>query len=131
MKTLIVKDLKLFFSNYISIATICILLLAFGIILFTSFFNLSILDNGYANLDIFFNLSPLIFMIYIPAISMKTFSEEYKNGTIELLLSKPISSFKIVLSKYLAVLIIIIFSIIPTLIYSTSIYFFRRRNWEP
>ena len=123
MKTLIVKDLKLFFSNYISIATICILLLAFGIILFTSFFNLSILDNGYANLDIFFNLSPLIFMIYIPAISMKTFSEEYKNGTIELLLSKPISSFKIVLSKYLAVLIIIIFSIIPTLIYSTSTYF--------
>ena len=123
MKTLIVKDLKLFFSNYISIATICILLLAFGIILFTSFFNLSILDNGYANLDIFFNLSPIVFMIYIPAISMKTFSEEYKNGTIELLLSKPISSFKIVLSKYLAVLIIIIFSIIPTLIYSTSIYF--------
>ena len=123
MKTLIIKDLKLFFSNYVSIATICILLLVFGIILFTSFFNFSILDNGYANLDIFFNLSPLIFMIYIPAISMKTFSEEYKNGTIELLLSKPISSFKIVLSKYLAVLIIIIFSIIPTLIYSTSIYF--------
>ena len=57
MKTLIIKDLKLFFSNYVSIATICILLLVFGIILFTSFFNFSILDNGYANLDIFFNLS--------------------------------------------------------------------------
>lgn len=123
MKTLIIKDLKLFFSNYVSILTICILLLAYGVILFTSFFNLSILDNGYANLDIFFNLSPLIFMIYIPAISMKTFSEEYKNGTIELLLSKPISNFKIVLSKYLFVLIIIIFSIIPTLIYTISIYF--------
>ena len=123
MKTLIIKDLKLFFSNYVSILTICILLIAFGIILFTSFLNLSILDNGYANLDIFFNLSPLIFMIYIPAISMKTFSEEYKNGTIELLLSKPISNFKIVLSKYLFVLIIIVFSIIPTIFYTISIYF--------
>ncbi len=123
MKTLIIKDLKLFFSNYVSILTICILLIAFGIILFTGFLNLSILDNGYANLDIFFNLSPLIFMIYTPAISMKTFSEEYKNGTIELLLSKPISNFKIVLSKYLFVLIIIVFSIIPTIFYTIGIYF--------
>jgi|TARA_B110000263_G_scaffold148077_1_gene128450 ABC-2 type transport system permease protein len=122
MKAIIKKELKLFLSNQLSIVTICVLLLLYGLILFTNLFNLNLLDNGYANLDSFFNLSPLIFMIYIPAITMRSFSEEYKNGTIEILLSKPISTLKLIFSKFLSVYIIIVLSIIPTLIYPLSIY---------
>ena len=123
MIAIINKELRLFMSNAVSIVTICILLFIYGLILFTNLFNLNILENGYANLDAFFNLSPLIFIIYIPAIAMRSFSEEYKNGTIEILISKPITTLKLIVSKYLSVFIIIILSIIPTFIYPLTIYF--------
>ena len=123
MIAIINKELRLFMSNTVSIVTICILLFIYGLILFTNLFNLNILENGYANLDAFFNLSPLIFIIYIPAIAMRSFSEEYKNGTIEILISKPITTLKLIVSKYLSVFIIIILSIIPTFIYPLTIYF--------
>tara|TARA_B110000116_G_scaffold271757_1_gene293542 strand:- start:20273 stop:21001 length:729 start_codon:yes stop_codon:yes gene_type:complete len=122
MIAIIKKELRLFTSNLVSIVIICILLFIYGLILFTNLFSLDILDNGYANLDTFFNLSPLIFMIYIPAIAMRSFSEEYKNGTIEILISKPITILKLIVSKYLSVFIIIILSIIPTFIYPVTIY---------
>tara|TARA_B110000263_G_scaffold209743_1_gene191976 strand:- start:23230 stop:23958 length:729 start_codon:yes stop_codon:yes gene_type:complete len=122
MIAIINKELRLFMSNLVSIVIICILLFIYGLILFTNLFSLDILDNGYANLDTFFNLSPLIFMIYIPAIAMRSFSEEYKNGTIEILISKPITILKLIVSKYLSVFIIIILSIIPTFIYPVTIY---------
>ena len=122
MIAIIKKELRLITSNLVSIVIICILLFIYGLILFTNLFSLDILDNGYANLDTFFNLSPLIFMIYIPAIAMRSFSEEYKNGTIEILISKPITILKLIVSKYLSVFIIIILSIIPTFIYPVTIY---------
>ena len=123
MKAIFKKEITLFTKNKVNIITVCILLLTYSLILFTDIFNLSILDGGYANIDVFFSLSPIIFLIYIPAISMRSFSEEYKNGTIDILLTKPIPTIKLILSKYLSVLFIIILSIIPTIIYPLSVYF--------
>ena len=123
MKAIFKKEITLFTKNKVNIITICILLLTYSLILFTDIFNLSILDGGYANIDVFFSLSPIIFLIYIPAISMRSFSEEYKNGTIDILLTKPIPTIELILSKYLSVLFIITLSIIPTIIYPLSVYF--------
>ena len=89
--------------------------------IFSGDFN--VLDFGYANMDSFFMLSPILFLIFIPAICMRLFSEEYRSGTMEVLLTKPISIWNMVVSKYLAANVLVLFSILPTLIYFISIYF--------
>jgi len=83
----------------------------------------NILEYGYANMDMFFIVSPLLFLLFIPAISMRVFSEEYNIGTIEILVTKPISILKIILAKFLAVLTLVCLSIFPTIIYVISIYY--------
>ena len=123
MIAIVKKELLLFTKNKLSILTVCILLLIYGLILFSNLFNLNILETGYANLGTFFTLSPIIFLLYIPAISMGSFSEELKNETIDILLSKPITTLKLVIGKFFAVYFLIILSIIPTLIYPITIYF--------
>jgi len=74
-------------------------------------------------MDAFFTISPLMFLLFIPAVSMKTFAEEYNAGTIEILITKPITAYQIVLAKFLAILTLVIFSIIPTFFYVITIYF--------
>lgn len=83
----------------------------------------NVLDYGYANMYTFFTLAPILFLIFIPAVCMRLFSEEYRTGTIEVLLTKPVSLWNIVLSKYLAAKILVLLAILPTLIYFASIYF--------
>ena len=102
MIAIVKKELLLFTKNKLSILTVCILLSIYGLILFSNLFNLNILETGYANLDPFFTLSPIIFLLYIPAISMGSFSEELKNETIDILLSKPITTLKLVIGKFFA-----------------------------
>ena len=102
MIAIVKKELLLFTKNKLSILTVCILLLIYGLILFSNLFNLNILETGYANLGPFFTLSPIIFLLYIPAISMGSFSEELKNETIDILLSKPITTLKLVIGKFFA-----------------------------
>lgn len=89
--------------------------------IFSGDFN--VLDFGYANMDSFFMLAPILFLIFIPAICMRLFSEECRSGTMEVLLTKPISIWNVVVSKYLAANVLVLFSILPTLIYFISIYF--------
>ena len=117
------KEILLFTKNKFGLLTICLLLLLYGLILFTSLFNLNILESGYADFGTFFSLSPIIFLLYIPAIAMRSFSEEFKNDTIDILISKPIPKFGLVMGKFLAIYFIIFLSIIPTLIYPITIYF--------
>ena len=74
-------------------------------------------------MDFLFSIAPLIFLVFIPAVSMRVFAEEFNTGTIETLMTKPITAFNIVFAKYLAVLSLILISIIPTIIYVVSIYF--------
>jgi len=116
MKAIIIKEIKAFFNNNIGLIISAIFLLIFGTIQWTTIFQLSIVESGYSNMYTFFIISPPMFILYISSISMKSLSEEYKSGTIELLLTKPLKPFEIVLSKFLALFIIVLVTIISTLI---------------
>ena len=114
------KELNSFLDSLIGYIVIGVFLTATG--LFTWFFKDNILDFGYADMGLFFQISPFIFLFLIPAITMKAFSEEVKSGTIELLFTKPLSKWQIVLGKYLASCFLILLSLLPTLLYYYSVY---------
>lgn len=82
----------------------------------------SIIEYGYAGLDSLFNTVPYLFMFLIPALTMKTLAEEKKEGTFELLATRPLTDWHIVLGKYFATLVLVLFSLIPTVIYYYSVY---------
>lgn len=82
----------------------------------------NVFDNGFASLDTLFNLAPYLYMFLIPAITMKSLAEEKKTGTIELLFTKPIVAMDIVLGKYFACTVLVLFSLLPTLVYYVSVY---------
>lgn len=117
------RDLSLFFSSLIGPLIIAFFLLINNLILWSDFSQFNILENSYASMNSFFSIAPILFLLLIPAISMKTFSEEYQTGTIEILLTKPVSNYEIVLGKYFAILTIIFFSICLTFISVITIYF--------
>lgn len=114
------KELNQFFSNLTGYIAIIVFLLINGIFLFM-LQDSSIFEYGYANLDKFFELAPWVLMFLIPAISMRSLSEEFKTGTFEILQTKPLTSWQIVLGKYFSVLVIVLFVILPTLIYIITI----------
>lgn len=123
MITLYKKELSVFFSSLIGPIIICLFLIINWFFLWSNFSDFNILDGKYATMDIFFYISPLIFLLFVPAMSMRSFSEEYNSGTIELLMTNPISVFDIVFSKFLAIFTLVVISIVPTFIYTFSIYF--------
>ncbi len=114
------KELNHFFSSLIGYLSIGIFLLITGSLLW--FFKGGVLDYGYATLESLFNLAPVVFLILIPAVTMRSFSEEKNMGTLELLMTKPLRDIDIILGKYLAALVLVIFSILPTFIYFYSVY---------
>jgi ABC-2 type transport system permease protein len=109
-----------FLSSMVAYITIGVFLLVSGLLLWF-FPDTSILDYGYAELDGFFSLVPYLFMFLIPAITMRSFAEERREGTYELLITKPIHVWQIIGAKYLASLVLVLFALIPTLIYYYSI----------
>jgi ABC-2 type transport system permease protein len=117
------KEINQFFSSLTGLLTIVIFLMVNGLFMWIFSGDFNVLDFGYANMDSFFMLAPILFLIFIPAICMRLFSEEYRSGTMEVLLTKPISIWNVVVSKYLAANVLVLFSILPTLIYFISIYF--------
>jgi ABC-2 type transport system permease protein len=114
------KELNSFLNSLIGYIVIGVFLTATG--LFTWFFRDNILDFGYADMNLFFQVAPYIFLFLIPAITMRAFSEEIKSGTIELLFTKPLTKWQIVLGKYLASCFLILLSLLPTLLYYYSVY---------
>jgi len=123
MIALFKKEISVFFSTLIGYLIIGIFLLVTSILLWSDFSSLNILEYGYADMDTFFTIAPLLFLLFIPAVSMRVFTEEYTNGTMETLITKPITSLQIVLGKFMAVIFLIILAIIPTFIYVASIYY--------
>ena len=123
MTTVFKKEISVFFSTLIGHLIIGGFLLINGVLLWSDFSKINILDSGYADMDVFFGISPLLFLLFIPAVSMRVFAEEYTNGTMETLVTKPITSFQIVLGKFLSVFSLVLFAITPTLIYVISIYY--------
>ncbi|RDC55501.1 gliding motility-associated ABC transporter permease subunit GldF [Pedobacter chinensis] len=114
------RELFSFLSSMVAYITIGIFLLVSGLLLWF-FPDTSILDYGYADLAGFFSLVPYLFMFLIPAITMRSFAEERREGTYELLITKPITLWQIIFAKYLASLVLVLFALIPTLIYYYSI----------
>lgn len=115
-----VKELKMFFSSIMGYVVLLAFLIISGLLLWV-FPDTSILEYGYASLEPFFNIAPWLLIFLIPAITMRSFSDEYKAGTIEWLYTKPIKEKSIILGKYFASLLLVVCAVIPTLIYIFSI----------
>jgi len=113
------KELRQFFSNLTGYIAIIVFLLVNGLMLFV--FENNILDFGYATLDRFFELAPWILLLLIPAITMRSFCEEFKTGTYELLQTRPLSRWQIVNGKYSGSLLVVVVALLPTIVYYFSI----------
>ena len=122
MLSILKKEINSFFASPIGYLVIAVFLLLNGLFLFLFKGDFNILDNGFADLSTFFLLSPWIFIFLIPAVTMRSFSDEKKQGTLELLLTKPVSHLEIVLGKYLGAFILVILALIPTLLYVYAVY---------
>ncbi|MBP6688236.1 MAG: gliding motility-associated ABC transporter permease subunit GldF [Lacibacter sp.] len=114
------KEFRQFFSNLTGYISIILFLLLNGLFLFV-FSSFNILDYGYATLENFFNLSPYILLLLIPAVTMRLFPDEWRAGTMEILLTRPISTRQIVIGKYLASLLVVLIALLPTLTYLITI----------
>ena len=110
------KDLRQFFSNLTGYIAIIVFLLLNGLMLFV-FPETDILSFGYATLEKFFELAPWILLLLIPAITMRSFSEEFRMGTYETLQTVPLSRSRLIAGKYLACLIVVLIALLPTLVY--------------
>ena len=122
MISLLKKELNTFLGSITGYLVISIFLLTSSLFLWVFPGNYNIIDGQRATLKGFFDLSPWLYLFLIPAITMRMFSEEKRMGTIEMLITRPITSLNIVLAKYLASLILVIISLIPTLLYFFSVY---------
>lgn len=122
MKALYLKEVRSFLSSIIGYIFILIYLIASGLFHWIISYNTNLLEGTEADLIPFFNLSPVIFLILIPAITMRSIAEERRTGTIELLFTRPISDIKILLAKYFAGVTLLIIAIIPTIVYYISMY---------
>jgi ABC-2 type transport system permease protein len=116
------KEFSSFLSSLIGYIIMIVFLATMGLFLWILPTEFNVIDFGYASIDGLFILSPWFFLFIIPAITMKMFAEEKKNGTIELLLTKPISDISLILSKFFAGLCLVILTILPTLIYIIAVY---------
>lgn len=121
MRTLFYKEVSGYFSSLAAYIIITVFLVVLGLFLWV-FPESSILEYGYAGLDSLFSVTPYLFMFLIPAISMRSFAEEKREGTYELLATKPLTDWQIVLGKFFAVFAISVISLIPTLVYYISVY---------
>jgi ABC-2 type transport system permease protein len=117
MKSILIREIKSFFGSPIGYLVIAVFLIGNGLFLWVFKGEYNILDSGFADLSPFFALAPWILIFLIPAVTMRSFSDEKKQGTLELLLTKPLSIWQIVSGKFLGSMLLIAMAIIPTFIY--------------
>ena len=113
------KELRQFFSTLTGYIAIIVFLLVNGLVLFV--FENNIFDFGYATLDRFFQLAPWILLLLIPAITMRSFADEFKTGTYEILQTRPLTRWQIIAGKYCGSLLVVLIALLPTIIYLFSI----------
>lgn len=121
MWSLLQKEVNTFLNSLIGYIVIALFLLAIGLFMWIFPGQFNVLDAGYSNIDTLFVIAPWVFIFLAPAVTMRSFSEEFRTGSIELLLTKPLTDWQIILSKYLAAVLLVVFAILPTLIYYFSI----------
>jgi len=117
MKAILIREIKSFFGSLVGYLVIAVFLILNGLFLWIIDGQYNILQSGYNDLTPFFQLAPLVLLLLIPAITMKSISDERKQGTIELLVTKPLSLQEIVLGKFLGAFLLVVLAILPTLLY--------------
>ncbi|MFK7050665.1 MULTISPECIES: gliding motility-associated ABC transporter permease subunit GldF [Flavobacterium] len=122
MKAILLKEFRSFFGSPVGYLVIALFLLITGLFLWVFEGNYNILNSGFADLTPFFTIAPWVLIFLIPAVTMRSFADEKKQGTIELLLTKPMSLGKIVMGKSLGAFFLILIAVIPTLVYVKVIY---------
>lgn len=120
MLAVVKKELRQYFSGLLGYMTIAVFLLLTGLVLFVLPVS-GILDLGYATMDSFFSSAPYIMLILIPGITMKSFSEEYKAGTFEVLRTAPLKVSDLVWGKFFACLLVVLIALLLTLVYVYSL----------
>ncbi|MBI9061994.1 MAG: gliding motility-associated ABC transporter permease subunit GldF [Marinilabiliaceae bacterium] len=123
MISLLRKEVAAFFSSITGALVVSVFLLTTGLFLWVIPGEMNILFGGYSTLESLFYLAPWVYLFLVPAVTMRLFADEKKAGTLELLLTRPVSEMKIVWAKYLAGLIVVIISLLPTFIYFFSVYY--------
>ena len=121
MFAILKKEINTFFASPIGYLVIGVFLLLNGLFLWVFKGQFNIFENGTASLSSFFLLAPWILIFLVPAVTMRSFSDEKKQGTLELLITKPLSYFQIVLGKYLGAFVLILLALMPTLLYTYAI----------
>lgn len=123
MLALLRKEIRSFLSSLIGYIVMAVFLLLMGLFMWIFPGEWNTLNTGIASLDTLFVMAPWVFMFLIPAITMRSFAEERRTGTMELLLTRPLTDFQIVLAKYLGGLSLVAISLLPTLIYFFTVWF--------
>ncbi len=121
MLAILKKEINSFFASPIGYLVIGLFLIINGLFLWVFKGDFNILDYGFTDLSSFFLLAPWVLLFLIPAVTMRSFAEEKKQGTLELLLTKPITTFNIVLGKFLGAFVLIVISLLPTLLYIVAV----------
>lgn len=125
MYTLYIREIRNFLTSLVGYVAIVVFLSLIGLFLWvisTETTGMNILENGFASIDPLFAIAPWVYLFLIPAITMRSFSEEKKSGTIELLFTRPLSDLQIILAKYFAGVTLVIISLLPTLLYYYSVH---------
>ncbi len=114
------KEWQQFFSSLTGYIALAVFLLLNGLMLFV-FPDTSILEFGYASLSGFFNLAPWVLLLMVPTITMRSFADEFKSGSFELLRTLPLTPAQLVWGKFFGAILITFCAVIPTLIYAVSV----------
>lgn len=123
MYALFAKEIRSFLTSLIGYVVIIVFLLAISLFMWiVPKTEMNVLDYGYSSLSTLFDIAPFVFLFLIPAITMRSFADEKKAGTIELLLTRPLTDTQIILAKYFAGFALVLFSLLPTLLYYFSIW---------
>ena len=119
MRALVLKEVRGFIGSLIGLIVVSVFLLLTGLFLWV--FPDNLLDLGYADLTPLFYIAPWVFLFLVPAVTMRSFSEERRTGTLELLLTKPLTELQVVLAKYGAAVALVLLALVPTIIYVASL----------
>ncbi len=115
------KEINQFFSSPIAYIIMGVFLTAVGLLLWV-FPDTSLLDTGYADMGPFFTLTPYVMLFMVPAITMRSIADEVRGGTLEWLLTKPVSRWGVVAGKFGASWLLVVLTLVPTLLYYASLY---------
>lgn len=120
MINILIKEFNAFLNSLIAYIVMAVFLISMGLLVWV-FPDTSVLDYGFADMDTLFSFCPYVFLFLIPAITMRSFAEEKKSGTLELLLTKPLSDWQIILGKFFACWLLVLMALMPTAMYYYTI----------